>query len=161
LAIATPGIYILQSNLDKLEIVAYIQVMDEQHYLTRMPAQCPACSGDLAITRLQCLNCGTELSGLFVLSALARLGEPHASLIELFLRVRGNVKDMERELGLSYPTVRARLEEALQAAGLERPRAGDDEGLAARRKEILNRLERKEISAAQAAAQLRELHNRR
>ncbi len=135
--------------------------MEEQQHSTRVPAQCPACGGDLAITRLQCLNCGTELSGLFVLSALARLGEPHASLIALFLRVRGNVKEMERELGLSYPTVRARLEEALQAAGLERPRAGDEESLAVRRREILDRLERKEISAAEAAAQLRELHNRR
>jgi hypothetical protein len=155
------GSYILERDIDKLKIMAYIQVMEEQQYLTRMPAQCPACGGDLAITRLQCLNCGTELSGLFVLSALARLGEPHASLIALFLRVRGNVKDMERELGLSYPTVRARLEGALQAAGLERPRAGDDEALAARRTEILDRLERKEISAAEAAAQLRQLHNRR
>src|SRR5262249_43637523 len=137
------------------------QVMEEQQYLTRMPAQCPACGGDLAITRLRCLNCGTELSGLFFLSALAPLGEPPASFIALFLRLRGNGKDMEGELGLSYPTVRARLEEALQAAGLERPRASDDEGLAARRTEILDRLERKEISAADAAAQLRQLHNRR
>jgi hypothetical protein len=54
---------------------------------------------------------------MFALGHLAALREPHASLIEMFLRVRGNVKDMERELGLSYPTVRARLEEALEAAG--------------------------------------------
>ena len=47
---------------------------------------------------------------------MVNLPEPHASLLELFLRVRGNVKEMERELGLSYPTVRARLEAALGAA---------------------------------------------
>lgn len=134
----------------------------EEQYFSQMPAQCPACGGEMAITRLQCLNCGTEVAGAFALSGLARLREPHASVVELFLRVRGNVKDMERELGLSYPTVRARLEEALAAAGLDRPGAAvDEETLEAHRAAILDRLERKEISAAEAAAHLRELKNRR
>src|ERR671931_732084 len=80
------------------------------------PVHCPTCAGELVITRLQCPTCGTEVAGAFTLGRLAGLREPHASLLELFLRVRGNVKDMERELGLSYPTVRARLEEAFAAA---------------------------------------------
>lgn len=124
-----------------------------------MPAQCPACNGELTITRLQCVNCGTEVAGTFALGNLARLREPHASLIELFLRVRGNVKDMERELGLSYPTVRARLDEALAAAGLVRPPSpAADEETAAQRTAILDQLERREITAAEAAARLRQLH---
>jgi hypothetical protein len=126
-----------------------------------MPAHCPVCEADLTVTRLQCPACGTEVAGSFALGRLASLREPHASLLELFLRVRGNVKEMERELGLSYPTVRARLEEALVAAGFERaaPSAVEEEAVA-RRGEILDELERGEITAAEAAARLRELKRR-
>lgn len=97
------------------------------------------------------------MSGTFALARLASLREPHASLLELFLRVRGNVKEMERVLGLSYPTVRARLEDALAAAGLGRdshaaPGAAE---LAAERAAILDELERGGISGSEAAARLR------
>jgi hypothetical protein len=127
-----------------------------------MPAQCPACATELVVTRLQCPACGTEVGGRFSQGRLVNLPEPHASLLELFLRVRGNAKEMERALGLSYPTVRARLDEAFTAAGLARaaraarePAPEDD--LAQRRHDILDALERREISAADAAAQLRAL----
>ena len=70
-----------------------------------MPSHCPTCAHDLAITRLQCPTCGTEVSGVFRLGRLASLREPHASLIELFLQVEGNVKDMERALGLSLSLI--------------------------------------------------------
>ncbi len=134
-----------------------------------MPSHCPACNHDLAITRLQCPACGTEVAGVFTLSRLASLREPHASLIELFLRVEGNVKDMERVLGLSYPTVRARLKEAFAAAGLDQPRpvtpppattsrtAAEEATLATLRAAILDALERGEITAAAAAARIRAL----
>ena len=123
------------------------------------PVHCPTCASELVITRLQCPTCGTEVAGTFTLGRLAGLREPHASLLELFLRVRGNVKEMERELGLSYPTVRARVEEALAAAGLDRPPqpAVDEAELAAQRAAVLDALERGEITAAEAATRLREL----
>jgi hypothetical protein len=127
--------------------------------MSDLPTQCPSCRSDLAITRLTCPACGTEVTGSFSLSKLARLGEPHAALLELFLRVRGNVKEMERLLGLSYPTVRARLEEALAAAGLDREAAPalTEPELRQRRELVLDQLERGEIVAADAAARLREL----
>src|SRR5437588_358523 len=111
-----------------------------EHQSSNLPAHCPVCQGDLLVTHLQCPTCSAEVTGEFTLSRLATLREPHASLLELFLRVRGNVKEMERDLGLSYPTVRARLEEALVAAGLGR-RAESDPELAARRTAILDQLE--------------------
>jgi hypothetical protein len=86
--------------------------------------------------------------------------EPHASLLEMFLRLRGNVKDMERELGLSYPTVRARLEEAFSAAGFSRgARTGDD--LRTQRLEIIGAVERGEIPASEAAEKLRRIQQDR
>ncbi len=87
------------------------------------------------------------------------LPEPFASLLELFIRVRGNVKDVERELGLSYPTVRSRLDEAFKAAQplLDpqqlQPRPGQ---LSPQEREaILGALERGEITAAEATTRLR------
>jgi hypothetical protein len=88
--------------------------------ITETPSHCPVCGQDLVVTRLECSSCGTEVTGAFSLGRLATLREPHASLIEMFLRSRGNMKEMERDLGLSYPTVRARLDEALNAAGYPR-----------------------------------------
>jgi hypothetical protein len=131
--------------------------------MNKLPTRCPACESELFVTRLQCGSCGAEVVGAFPLGRLATLREPFASLIELFLRVRGNVKEMERELGLSYPTVRARLEEALQAAGIGREGrgTGDDGDLGARRSEILGQLDRGELSAADAIARLQDLKSSR
>ncbi len=130
--------------------------------MSTAPSRCPVCQGNLIVTELRCPQCSTHVAGAFSLGRLATLREPHASLIELFLRVRGNVKEMERELGISYPTVRARLEEALTAAGLGRePHRTEDAELVGERAEILNELERGEIDAAEASARLRELRSRR
>ncbi len=128
-----------------------------------VPTVCPACAAELLVTRLQCPVCSTEVAGTFALGQLATLREPHASLIELFLRVRGNMKEMERVLGVSYPTVRARLEEALATAGLARdaqPPAGTQD-LAPQRAAILDELERGEITPAEAAARLRAIQQGR
>jgi hypothetical protein len=125
-----------------------------------LPAHCPVCNGNLSVTRLECPSCGAEVTGEFTLSRLATLREPYASLIEMFLRVRGNVKEMERDLGLSYPTVRARLEEALTAAGLGRRAEASEADIAAQRAAILDQLERGEISAPEATSRLRDLKRR-
>jgi hypothetical protein len=125
-----------------------------------LPFHCPVCHGELMVTRLECPSCGAEVTGEFSLSRLATLREPYASLIEMFLRVRGNVKEMERELGLSYPTVRARLEEALTAAGLGRRAEATEADIAAERAAVLDKLERGEITAIEAATQLRDLKRR-
>jgi hypothetical protein len=105
-----------QILLAKIETMCFNKVMENENVATT-PTHCPVCNGQLLVTRLECASCATDVNGRFALGNLAGLREPHASLIEMFLAKRGNVKEMERELGLSYPTVRARLEEALEAAG--------------------------------------------
>ena len=79
---------------------------------------CPVCEGELAITRLHCRSCGTALEGEFGVGRFGRLSREQLSLLESFLRSRGNLKDLERELGISYPTVRGRIEALLRALGL-------------------------------------------
>ena len=80
--------------------------------------------GELSITRLHCRTCGTALEGEFGVGRFGRLEREQLSFLESFLRARGNLKELERELGISYPTVRGRLETLLRALGLEEGAAG-------------------------------------
>ena len=131
---------------------------------------CPVCSGELAVTRLHCRSCGTTLEGEFTVGRFGRLTKEQLALLESFLRSRGNLRDMERELGISYPTVRSRVEALVRALGFG-PRDGDeasqdepaasaaagDVASATSRQEILERLARREIGAEEAAVAIRAL----
>jgi hypothetical protein len=121
---------------------------------------CPVCSGELAVTRLRCRSCGTTLEGDFSVGRFARLDRDQLALLESFLRSRGNLREMERELGISYPTVRSRVEALVRSLGFG-PRTDDDESAtgepATSREEILERLARREISAEEAAQAIRAL----
>src|ERR687891_885007 len=81
-------------------------------------ATCPVCSGELTIARLHCRTCGTALEGEFGVGRFGRLDREQLSLLESFLRSRGNLKEMERELGISYPTVRGRVDALVRSLGL-------------------------------------------
>ena len=87
-------------------------------------ATCPVCSGELDVTRLRCGDCGTVIEGEFGVGRFARLTREQTLVLESFLRSRGNLRDMERELGISYPTVRARVEALIRALGLRAARRG-------------------------------------
>src|ERR687897_3270108 len=79
---------------------------------------CPVCEGELLISRLHCRSCGTALEGEFGVGRFGRLSKEQLALLESFLRARGNLKEMERELGISYPTVRGRVDALVRALGL-------------------------------------------
>ena len=126
---------------------------------------CPVCSNELSVTRLHCGSCGTTLEGDFSVGRFGRLDRDQLTLLESFLRSRGNLREMERELGISYPTVRSRVEALVNALGFG-PRAEIDEAddQAAEpipdgrsREEILQALARHEMSADDAAAAIRAL----
>ena len=81
-------------------------------------ATCPVCADELTITRLHCRSCGTALEGEFGVGRFGRLDREQMRLLESFLRSRGNLKEMERELGIRYTTVRGRVDALLRAIGL-------------------------------------------
>jgi hypothetical protein len=128
---------------------------------------CPVCSHELSVTRLNCAECGTTLEGSFSVGRFGRLNRDQMSLLESFLRSRGNLREMERELGLSYPTIRGRVDALVRALGLGEAGSSEeagDAGTAAEtssaadaRRTILERLSRREISAEDAAAALRSI----
>src|SRR5215213_5466263 len=79
---------------------------------------CPVCQSELQVTRLHCQTCGTTIEGEFQVGRFGRLNREQLSLLESFLRARGNLRELERELGLSYPTIRGRIEALLRTLGL-------------------------------------------
>jgi hypothetical protein len=141
-------------------------------------AICPVCEQELSVTRLHCRSCGTTLDGDFRVGRFGRLNREQLDLLEGFLRSRGNLREMERETGLSYPTLRGRVDALIRALGLGEPpvevasdevAAGDvpagGEPLStapapsrdAARRAVLERLARHEVTAAEASRSLREL----
>lgn len=126
----------------------------------RMPSRCPVCSGELTVTRLHCHQCNTTVEGSFEANKFSRLSPEQLEMVEIFLKSRGNIKEVERELGISYPTVRSRLDGILEALGYRTEPAAAEEGNQARqsrRKEILDRLNRGEISSDEALNLLKTL----
>ncbi|HEY2917306.1 MAG TPA: DUF2089 domain-containing protein [Candidatus Limnocylindrales bacterium] len=135
-------------------------------------ATCPVCSGELSVTRLHCQTCGTTLEGDFNVGRFGHLSREQMAVLESFLKSRGNLRDMERELGISYPTVRARVEALVRALGFG-SRDGDEAAaeveaaaaqlersaadIAQARQQILEQLAKHEMSADDAAAAIRNL----
>lgn len=115
---------------------------------------CPICSARLRVVRLECGSCGTRLEGTFSLGRFHSLSAEQLDFLEVFIRARGNSKDVERELGISYPTVRSRLDAVIRSLGFQTEVEPDREAEAERRKEILRQLADGRIGAEDAATLL-------
>jgi hypothetical protein len=112
-------------------------------------SKCPICSAQLKVVRLECDGCGTRLEGSFSLGRFHALSPDQLDFLETFIRARGNFKDIERELGISYPTVRSRLDAMIRALGF--PSQAEPDRESERRKEILRELAEGRIAADDAA----------
>ena len=120
------------------------------------PSGCPVCGRTLDVTRLRCRHCASELTGQFAPCRFCLLEDKQRQFIETFLRCRGSIKEVEKALGVSYPTVRNMLESALVALGLNDK---DDSTGALRgdKHEILKRLSCGELCTEDAIAELRKI----
>lgn len=114
------------------------------------PRLCPVCKEELLLTRLECRSCDTTIQGHYHFSGLSQLDARQLAFVETFIRCEGKLNRMEKELGLSYPTLRARLQEVIQSLGFavvgDKPeKISEDE-----RARILDRISAGEISAEEA-----------
>jgi hypothetical protein len=116
----------------------------------RPPRDCPVCGETLALTRLSCRACGTELSGDFQACEFCSLAPEDRELLRVFLLSRGNIKDVQRHLNVSYPTARVRFDGLLAKLGLDRDAAPTADG----RLDVLRALHRGEIDVAEAERRL-------
>ena len=121
------------------------------------PAQCPVCGADMVVTKLRCSHCGTELSGEFAPCRFCRLEDRPLRFVETFLRCRGSIKEVERALGVSYPTVKNMLDAALTALGLDEKPEQRVLREKEERSEILQRLSDGEIDVDTAIEALNQL----
>lgn len=118
--------------------------------MKKVISRCPVCGGELTVARLHCGSCDTVIENQFSLSKFDYLSDEELYFTETFIRCRGNIKEVEKELGISYPTVRAKLDGVIKKLGYE---AGAEEQTR-KREEVLKALENGEITAQQAIEQL-------
>ncbi len=119
-----------------------------------IPQSCPSCSSPLVVTQLNCTACGTGVVGKFELSPFFRLSPESLRFLEVFVRNRGNVKEMERETGESYWAIRRQLDEVIIEMGIEATKSDD---VSTRRQEILAQLSRGEINVQEATKLLSQI----
>lgn len=143
----------------------------------RMPPACPVCSGTLFPSEVSCEECGARVRAAFKECAFCRLTPDQLQFVEIFLRSRGNLSGVGDELDISYPTVARRLDAVLAALdghaapmGTAQPAPPpaeapppapepdiEEEARARERREILDMLDRGEITAEQATRRLQDL----
>lgn len=124
---------------------------------------CPTCGGPFAVTELTCTVCETVVRSQYSPCPFCSLSPEDLAFMLVFVRNRGNVKEMERELGVSYWTIRGRINEVITSMGLEPGAEPEDDEAprapapdrAAERQAVLDRLRRGELTADQAAEQLK------
>lgn len=109
--------------------------------------KCPVCGSDSEVTRISCDECGTVIEGHFTLCKFCRLTPEQKSFIDVFIKCRGNIKEVEKELGVSYPTVKNRLEDVAGALGYK---SEPDPVVPGKRKEVLDKLNSGEITVEEA-----------
>lgn len=121
--------------------------------------RCPACGGNLDVTQMSCSACDTVIQGSFSPCVFCKLSPDSLHFLEIFVKNRGNLKEMERELRKPYPTLRSKLNGIVKEMGFEvKPGDEEEEGeVAVQRREVLDKLDRGEISAAEATELLSSL----
>src|SRR5579859_5419733 len=127
--------------------------------MTKALAICPICDGALAPSELQCARCKATIRSEFEPCRFCRLGPEHLGFIETFLRCEGNLSRVEKELNLSYPTVRNRFSAAIAALGFaeggaQEPAREESVSFSEKRRVLLEQLSRGEISAEDVALAL-------
>jgi len=121
----------------------------------KVPGNCSICGHEILISNFKCSNCHTKTEGEFVPCRFCKLSSEQLDFIEMFLRCRGNIKDLEKVLGISYPTIRNRLEETLALLGLSTVEAKVNKLDKKEAVDVLDALERGDITPEEALKKIR------
>ena len=135
-------------------------LLDGEIMKYKAPSKCPVCGERLSITKLGCPKCSTAIEGDFHACEFCRLPEEDLDFAKVFIKCRGNIKDVEKELGISYPTVRGKLDQVIKALGFEvssKESSQEKEVKENARNEILELLSKGEITAKEATEKIKNL----
>jgi hypothetical protein len=122
--------------------------------MRRYPNRCPSCGGDLIVTELSCTSCDTVVRGAYSGCSFCGLSDESLRFLEIFVTCRGNVKEMERETGLGYWTIRGKLDDVVKEFQALIGPTSPERDPKTERRDILDRLDRGEISLEQAEEML-------
>ncbi len=116
---------------------------------------CPVCNGPLIVKQLHCENCDINIEGRFEVSGLVSLNAQQLEFVEVFLRCEGKINRVEKELGISYPTVRSRLHDIIRSMGYEPAMETEAEDTNRARIQVLEDLSSGTITTEEAITILR------
>jgi len=108
--------------------------------------QCPICNSTLEIIEYHCPNCDTVIRGKFGVSDLAMLSVKQQEFAKVFICNKGNIKEVEKVLGISYPTVKNKLNEITKILCPQTKQMSND---------VLDEIEKGNISVDEAIKQLK------
>jgi len=130
--------------------------MKERNKVNPVLATCPVCKHNLNVVKLHCDHCETTIEGDFTLSKFNYLETEKLYFIEVFMKNRGNIKMIEKELNISYPTVKKMLDEVIVKLGYSLEPFDEEqivkESVADKvnKASILEKIEKGELSVADA-----------
>jgi hypothetical protein len=113
--------------------------------------ECPVCEGELKAVKLTCISCGTNIESEFTFSKFEQLSSEQLSFVETFIKCRGIIKDVEKVLGISYPTVKGKLDDVIRSLGYAVPAEKDTSS-----DDIIAKLESGEITPEEALKQIKQ-----
>ncbi|MDX2055070.1 MAG: DUF2089 domain-containing protein [Polyangiaceae bacterium] len=119
--------------------------------MSKLPTECPGCGEGLLVTRLTCPACALQVEGRFDLPELLRLTREDMEFVLDFVRCSGSLKDLCKVRGLSYPTIRNRLNDVIDKLSAE------SDGLETQRRKILDAVAQGELTVKEATRRLKEL----
>jgi hypothetical protein len=143
-------IVIINNSIDNINIIVIIPEIEEEK-MPIAPSSCPICHSTLSIARLHCNSCGSSLEGDFRLGGWAELSQEQLAFVETFVRCEGKLNRMEKEIGLSYPTLRNRLQEIIRLMEFE---PGGSDSSEEDRRRVLEEVAAGRMSAKEAAQHL-------
>jgi len=135
--------------------------------MKRLPSRCPSCGSTLKITELTCDKCGTVVKGVYPLNKFLTLDPQEEQFLLVFLLSKGNLKEVQERLNISYPTAKNRLEELLSSLGLieikkeEKEERESVEDRISKLDEILEKIDKGEITGDEAIEKIKEVKDER
>lgn len=136
--------------------------MSQRSKINPVISVCPVCKHDLKVTKLSCDHCDTVIEGSFTLSKFNYLETEKLYFIEVFVKNRGNIKAIEKELNISYPTVKKMLDDVIVGLGYtpdndqeENQSTKEENESRESKSSILQKISNKEISVLEAVELLK------
>lgn len=119
--------------------------------------KCPICDGNLIVSELTCTSCNTKINGEFNLSKFDNLSPDQQNFALIFIKNQGNIKLIEKEMNISYPTVKKNLSDLINSLGFDEVSVYENNKMT--KEEIMQAIKNKEIKLDEAYKLLKEIEN--